>query len=145
MGLQHFPSLKCAPWAHFNGNTSVFTPDPVAKPMGGKKLWHSPFSSRALRRSVTMATRGTESTEHPDSLTSHGQVQMSNGKIWSHWTRIYCFIPLTLTNISITARFEEKQRQLELPLLVLLIPGKIPSLSLEGFSHHQVSYWEAAP
>lgn len=144
MGLQHFPSLKCAPWAHFHGNTSVFPLDTVAKPMGGKKLWHSPSSSRALRN-VAMATRGTESREHPDSLTSHGQVKMSNGRIGSHQTRIYCYIHVTLTNISIRAKIEEKQRQLELPLLVLLIPAKIPSLSLEGFSHHHVSYWETAP
>lgn len=144
MGLQHFPSLKCAPWAHFHGNTSVFPLDTVAKPMGGKKLWHSPSSSRALRN-VAMATRGTESREHPDSLTSHGQVKMSNGRIGSHQTRIYCYIHVTLTNISIRAKFEEKQRQLELPLLVLLTPAKIPSLSLEGFSHHHVSYWETAP
>lgn len=124
MGLQHFPSLKCAPWAHFHGNTSAFALDTVAKPMRGKKLWHSPFSSRALR-SVATATRGTESMEHPDSLTSHGQVKMSNGRIWSHQSRIYCYIHVTLANISIMARFKEKQRQLELPLLVLLIPANL--------------------
>lgn len=75
-----------------------------------------------------MTTHGTESAGHPDSLTSHGQIQTCSGRHepQTHQTTIlfYCYTQVTFKKMSITARFKEKQRQLDLPLLVLLIPEK---------------------